>query len=60
MAAMFLSVIIDIADHHKLGVYGTAIIAVIVQAGLGVWFMFTVVATYIRWGNAACNTGMSY
>ena len=57
MAAMFLSVVIDIAQHHKLGVYGTAIIAIIVQAALGVWFMFTVVATYLRWGNAACQVG---
>jgi hypothetical protein len=57
MAALFLSVVIDIAKHHKLGVYGTAIITILVQAGLGVWFMFTVVATYIRWGNAACQVG---
>jgi ABC-type multidrug transport system fused ATPase/permease subunit len=57
MAAMFLSVVIDIAKHHKMGVYGTAIITILVQAALGVWFMFTVVATYIRWGNAACQVG---
>lgn len=59
MAAMFLEIVIDIAKHHKFGVYGTAIISIIVQAGLGVWFMFTIVATYLRWGNAACNAGTS-
>jgi hypothetical protein len=57
MAAMFLQVVIDISKHHKMGVYGTALVAIIAQAGLGVWFMFTVVATYIRWGNAACQAG---
>ena len=59
MAALFLEIVIDVAKHHKFGVYGTAIIAVIVQAALGVWFMFTIVATYLRWGNAACNAGTS-
>ena len=46
MAAMFLQVVIDIAKHHKMGVYGTAMISIIVQAALGVWFSFTIVATY--------------
>ncbi|CAG7855020.1 Protein PNS1 [Serendipita indica DSM 11827] len=59
MAAMFLQVVIDIAKHHKMGVYGTAIIAIIAQAGLGVWFSFTIIATYTRWGNAACQVGSS-
>ena len=59
MAALFLTVVIDIAKHHKMGVYGTAIITIIIQAALGVWFMFTVVATYVRWGNAACQAGES-
>jgi hypothetical protein len=57
MAAMFLQVVIDIAKHHKFGVYGTAVIAILAQAGLGVWFMFTIVATYVRWGKAACQVG---
>ncbi|PVF93253.1 DUF580-domain-containing protein [Serendipita vermifera] len=57
MAAMFLQVVIDIAKHHKMGVYGTAIITILAQAGLGVWFMFTIVATYLRWGKAACQAG---
>ncbi|KAG8831941.1 putative choline transporter, neither null mutation nor overexpression affects choline transport [Serendipita sp. 399] len=57
MAAMFLRIVLDIAKHHKLGVYGTALIAILVQAGLGVWFVFTIVATYLRWGNAACRAG---
>ncbi|KAG8833344.1 putative choline transporter, neither null mutation nor overexpression affects choline transport [Serendipita sp. 400] len=57
MAAMFLNIVLDIAKHHKMGVYGTAIIAIIVQAGVGIWFVFTIVATYLRWGNAACQAG---
>jgi hypothetical protein len=60
MAAMFLEIVIDVAKHHKFGVYGTAIMSIIVQAALGVWFMFTIVATYVRWGNAACSTGTSH
>lgn len=59
LAAKFLEVVIDISKHHKLGVWGTTLIAILLQAGLSVWYVFTVIATYIRWGTGACTAGMS-
>lgn len=54
LAAKLIEVVVDIAKHHKAGVYGTAIISMLLQAALGVWLAFTVVGTYTRWGNQQC------
>lgn len=59
LAAKFIEVVVDIAKHHKAGVYGTAIISMLLQASLGVWLVFTIVATYTRWGNQQCQSSES-
>lgn len=59
LAAKFIEVVVDIAKHHKAGVYGTAIISMLLQAALGVWLVFTIVGTYVRWGNQQCQSSES-
>ena len=59
LAAKFIEVVVDIAKHHKAGVYGTAIISMLLQASLGVWLVFTIVGTYARWGNQQCQSSES-
>ena len=59
LAAKFIEVVVDIAKHHKAGVYGTAIISMLLQAALGVWLVFTIVGTYTRWGNQQCQSSES-
>lgn len=56
LAAKLIEVVVDIAKHHKAGVYGTAIVAMLLQAALGVWLVFTIVGTYARWGNQQCQS----
>ncbi|KXN90606.1 Protein PNS1 [Leucoagaricus sp. SymC.cos] len=48
LAALLLQVIMDVSKHH-LSVYAVAFTALILQAAFGVWYTFTVIATYAKW-----------
>ncbi|KAG8949783.1 putative choline transporter, neither null mutation nor overexpression affects choline transport [Tulasnella sp. 424] len=56
LATMLLQVTMDVANHHK-SVYFVAICGLIAQAGLAVWYVYTVTATYAKWtpGNPSCT-----
>ncbi|TCD67439.1 Protein pns1, partial [Steccherinum ochraceum] len=60
LASLLIQVTMDVAKHHK-SVYVVAMLALLLQATLSVWFTFTVVATYTKWtpGNPSCNDGSS-
>ncbi|KAI0062896.1 DUF580-domain-containing protein [Artomyces pyxidatus] len=60
LAALLLQVIVDVSKHHK-SVYAVAFSAVLLQAGLSVWYSFAVIATYAKWtpGSASCDNGTS-
>jgi len=55
LASLLLQVVMDVSKHH-LSVYVVAFTALLIQAGLAVWYTFTVIATYARWtpGNPSC------
>lgn len=46
LATLFLQITLDIAKHHT-SVYVVGFGALIIQAGLSVWFTFTTIATYV-------------
>ncbi|KAJ3570358.1 hypothetical protein NP233_g4447 [Leucocoprinus birnbaumii] len=60
LAALLLQVVMDVSKHH-LSVYAVAFTALFVQAAFGVWYVFTVIATYAKWtpNSPACNSGTS-
>ncbi|KAF9452389.1 integral to plasma membrane protein [Macrolepiota fuliginosa MF-IS2] len=60
LAALLLQVVMDVSKHH-MSVYAVAFTALLVQAAFGVWYTFTVIATYAKWtpGSPTCNTGTS-
>ncbi|KAF8738077.1 hypothetical protein AX14_012051 [Amanita brunnescens Koide BX004] len=55
LASLLLQVVIDVANHH-LSVYAVAFSALIVQAALAVWYIFTAIAIYAKWtpGSPSC------
>jgi len=57
-ASLLLQVVLDVSKHHK-SVYVVAFIALLLQAGLSVWFTFTAIATYTKWtpGSPSCSNG---
>ncbi|KIY62144.1 DUF580-domain-containing protein [Cylindrobasidium torrendii FP15055 ss-10] len=57
LASLLLQVTMDVSKHH-MSVYAVALVALFLQAGLSVWYTFTVVATYSRWtpGGPSCST----
>ncbi|EPQ57025.1 DUF580-domain-containing protein [Gloeophyllum trabeum ATCC 11539] len=60
LASLLLQVVMDVSKHHP-SVYFVAFAALIIQAGLSVWFTFTAIATYAKWtpGNPTCGNGSS-
>ncbi|KAL9711892.1 pH nine-sensitive protein 1 [Leucoagaricus gongylophorus] len=60
LAALLLQVIMDVSKHH-ISVYIVSFTALLVQAAFGVWYVFTVIATYAKWtpGSPSCGTGTS-
>lgn len=60
LAALLLQVVMDVSKHH-LSVYVVAFTALLVQAAFGVWYVFTVIATYAEWtpSSPACNAQTS-
>lgn len=57
LASLLLQVVMDVSKHH-ISVYVVAFSALFLQAGLAVWYTFTVIATYTKWtpGNPSCAT----
>ncbi|KAH7924270.1 DUF580-domain-containing protein [Leucogyrophana mollusca] len=60
LASLLLQVVIDVSKHH-ISVYFVAFAALILQAALSVWFVFTAIATYAKWtpGNPTCGVSSS-
>ncbi|KAF8335887.1 plasma-membrane choline transporter-domain-containing protein [Cantharellus anzutake] len=58
LASLLLQIVMDIAKHH-VSVYAVAFGALFIQALLCVWFVFTTMATYVKWspGNPSCANG---
>lgn len=56
LATLLLQVVMDVANHHR-SVYVVAVLGLIVQAALAVWYVYTVTATYAKWtpGNPSCS-----
>ncbi|KAJ3757933.1 plasma-membrane choline transporter-domain-containing protein [Lentinula raphanica] len=57
LASLLLQVVMDVSKHHT-SVYVVAFVALILQAALSVWFVFTCIAIYGKWtpGNSSCST----
>ncbi|KIK67433.1 hypothetical protein GYMLUDRAFT_37557 [Collybiopsis luxurians FD-317 M1] len=57
LASLLLQVVMDVSKHH-LSVYAVAFTALIVQAALSVWYVFTSIAIYSKWtpGSASCDS----
>ncbi|KAG6874464.1 hypothetical protein C0995_010373 [Termitomyces sp. Mi166 len=57
LASLLLQVVMDVAKHHK-SVYLVAFVALLLQAALAVWYVFTTIATYNKYtpGNPNCAT----
>lgn len=57
LASLLLQVVMDVSKHH-ISVYAVAFTALLLQAGLAVWYTFTVIAVYTKWtpGNPSCST----
>ncbi|KAK2463281.1 hypothetical protein APHAL10511_004936 [Amanita phalloides] len=55
-ASLLLQVVMDVAKHH-MSVYAVAFTALIVQAALAVWYVFTTIAIYTKWtpGSPSCT-----
>ncbi|KAJ3748726.1 DUF580-domain-containing protein [Lentinula detonsa] len=47
-ASLLLQVVMDVSKHHT-SVYVVAFVALIMQAALSVWFVFTCIAIYGKW-----------
>ncbi|KAI6040322.1 plasma-membrane choline transporter-domain-containing protein [Pisolithus marmoratus] len=60
LASLLLQVVMDISKHH-LSTYFVAFSALLLQAALSVWFVFTSIAIYTTWtpGNPGCGTTSS-
>ncbi|KZV63816.1 DUF580-domain-containing protein [Peniophora sp. CONT] len=60
LASLLLQVVMDVSKAHK-SVYLVAFTTLLIQAGLSVWYTFSVIATYIRWtpGSPSCSNGSS-
>lgn len=60
LASLLLQVVMDISKHH-LSTYFVAFSALLLQAALSVWFVFTSIAIYATWtpGNPGCGTTSS-
>ncbi|RPD78068.1 DUF580-domain-containing protein [Lentinus tigrinus ALCF2SS1-7] len=58
LASLLLQVVMDVTKHHP-SVYFVAFMSLILQAGLSVWYTFTVIATYARYtpGSPTCDLG---
>ncbi|KAF8658257.1 hypothetical protein AX16_002033 [Volvariella volvacea WC 439] len=56
-SSLLLQVVIDVSKHH-MSVFVVAFVALIAQAALSVWFVFTAIATYAKWtpGSESCAT----
>ncbi|KAF5348744.1 hypothetical protein D9758_006837 [Tetrapyrgos nigripes] len=56
LASLLLQVVMDVSKHHN-SVYVVAFIALILQAALSVWFVFTSIAIYAKWtpGSPSCS-----
>ncbi|KAF8345826.1 plasma-membrane choline transporter-domain-containing protein [Amanita rubescens] len=57
LASLLLQVVMDVAKHH-LSVYAVAFAALIVQAALAVWYIFTIISIYAKWtpGAPSCSS----
>ncbi|KDQ21667.1 hypothetical protein BOTBODRAFT_99551 [Botryobasidium botryosum FD-172 SS1] len=57
LASLLLQVVMDVSKHH-ISVYIVAFTALLVQAAISVWFVFTAIATYSKWtpNNPSCST----
>ncbi|KAJ4487395.1 plasma-membrane choline transporter-domain-containing protein [Lentinula edodes] len=57
LASLLLQVVMDVSKHHT-SVYVVAFTALIMQAALSVWFVFTCIAIYGKWtpGSSSCST----
>ncbi|KNZ80543.1 Protein PNS1 [Termitomyces sp. J132] len=55
LASLLLQVVMDVSKHHK-SVYFVAFVALLMQAALAVWYVFTTIATYNQYtpGNPNC------
>ncbi|KAF8625430.1 hypothetical protein AX15_005390 [Amanita polypyramis BW_CC] len=55
LASLLLQVVMDVAKHHT-SVYAVAFMALLVQAALAVWYVFTTMAIYAKWtpGSPSC------
>jgi len=60
LASLLFQVVMDISKHHK-SVFAVAIISLLVQGALSVWYTFTVTATYARFtpNSPACTSSCS-
>jgi hypothetical protein len=60
LASLLLQVVMDVSKHHK-SVFAVAFAALFLQAGLSVWYAFTLIATYSRWtpGSPSCTNDSS-
>jgi len=60
LASLLLQVVMDISKHH-ISVYVVAFTALVLQAALSVWFVFTSIAIYAKWtpGSSTCASGTS-
>ena len=48
LARILLQTTIDITKHHPV-VYLIALIGLVVQTAVNVWYTFTVIAIYVKW-----------
>jgi hypothetical protein len=48
LARILLQTTIDITKHHPV-VYLIALLGLIVQTAVNVWYAFTVIAIYVKW-----------
>ncbi|KAF9075425.1 plasma-membrane choline transporter-domain-containing protein [Rhodocollybia butyracea] len=57
LASLLLQVVMDVSKHH-ISVYVVAFTALILQAAMSVWFVFTSIAIYEKWtpGSVTCST----
>jgi hypothetical protein len=62
-ASLLLQVVMDVSKHH-ISVYVVAFVALIFQAALSVWYVFTCIAIYSKWtpgspscDNSSCSSG---
>ena len=48
LARLLLQTTIDITKHHPV-VYLIALLGLVVQTAVNVWYTFTVIAIYVKW-----------